>query len=81
MGSKPPLGLPEGSVRAILALMIAATVCVLSLWGKIVPDYLVRLVEVAFVGYGLVRATQWQSPAPPMPPADPADPPAPAPDG
>lgn len=80
MDSKPPLGLPPGSVRAALAILVTVSFCFLVVMGKAVPDNLDRLVELAFVGYGLVRAAQWQAPTDPPPsPAPVAAAPAPAP--
>jgi hypothetical protein len=77
MGKRAPLALPEGSVRAIIALAIIGTVCGMTALGKTVPEFLIRGFELALYGYGLVRAAQWQKDPPPPPAADPApaDPP------
>jgi hypothetical protein len=75
MGKRPPLGLPEGSIRALIALMIIGTVCGMTACGKPVPDFLVRGFELALFGYGLVRAAQWQKDPPPAADPAPADPP------
>lgn len=73
---KPPLGLPTGSVRAFLAITVTVTFCVLAAKGRPLPPDLVRLVEMAFGGYLLMRATQWQAPKdPPAAPPAVADPP------
>jgi hypothetical protein len=78
MGKRAPLALPEGSVRAIIALAIIGTVCGMTALGKTVPEFLIRGFELALYGYGLVRAAQWQKDPPPPPPPPPAADPAPA---
>jgi len=45
-----PLGLPEGTVRAICALMFAATACYLALAQRVTPEVFIPLV-MAIVGY------------------------------
>jgi hypothetical protein len=49
-----PLGIPAGSVRALLALVLLLTTCVMALLTKTVPDRLWSLTEMAvslyFVG-------------------------------
>ena len=45
-----PLGLPEGTVRAIFALMFAATACYLAVAQRVSADVFVPLV-MAIVGY------------------------------
>lgn len=53
---KPPLGLPEGSVRALLALVVVVTVCVMSALGKGIPELLGSLAGLAFGAYFLNRS-------------------------
>jgi len=38
MDNKQPLGLPEGSVRAVVLLMFVSTICFDAMWGKHVVD-------------------------------------------
>lgn len=38
--SKEPLGLPQGSVRAIMTLILLVTVCVMSVRHQPIPDLL-----------------------------------------
>lgn len=71
-----PLGLPEGSVRALIALLVVGVVCVMAFLGRTIPPMLERGFELALFGYGLVRAAQWQPGQPPPPPPDPNPPPA-----
>jgi hypothetical protein len=73
---KAAWGLPEGSVRALLVLLVTATACVLFYLGRPVPDLLAKLTEDAFLFYFLTRGIQWQAqravdPAPPEAPAAP----------
>jgi len=48
--SNQPLGLPEGTVRAIFALMFAATACYLAVAQRVKAEVFVPLV-MAIVGY------------------------------
>jgi hypothetical protein len=45
-----PLGLPKGSVRAIIALVVLATACYLTLTAANIPDWLNTVVS-AIVGF------------------------------
>jgi hypothetical protein len=45
-----PLGLPEGTVRAIFALMFAATACYLAIAQRVPSDVFLPVV-MAIVGY------------------------------
>ena len=45
-----PLGLPEGTVRAIFALMFAGTACYMALVQRAAPDVFLPMV-MAIVGY------------------------------
>lgn len=46
-----PLGLPEGSVRALLTLVIIGTVCAMYLLGKEIPEKLQYFAGIAFLTY------------------------------
>jgi len=48
--SEKPLGLPEGTVRAIFALMFAATACYLAVAQRVETDIFFPAV-MAIVGY------------------------------
>lgn len=50
MNTKEPLGLPKGSVRALIALMLVITFCVTGAVTKIIPQELITLVGV-IVGF------------------------------
>ena len=57
--AKPPLGIPEGSVRAILALALTGTVIAMSAFGRSVPGELWQFAALALGAYFAQR------PAPP----------------
>jgi hypothetical protein len=64
MEPKPPLGLPEGSVRAVIALILVLTVCLMAVWGRHIPETLGTAVGMAIAGYFSQRNN---SPPPPPP--------------
>lgn len=51
-----PLGVPVGSVRALLALLVLGTVCGLAAFGRPVPDKMWGLTEIVFAVYFVARA-------------------------
>ena len=50
MMSDAPLGLPEGTVRAVFALMFAATACYLAIAQRVATEMFLPVVT-AIVGY------------------------------
>lgn len=52
---REPLGMPRGSVRGIVALMLVTTTCALFLLGRAVPGELMTLVGVAMTYYFIQR--------------------------
>jgi hypothetical protein len=44
MDANEPLWMPRGSVRAIVALMLVATVCAAAILQRGVPDWLIAIV-------------------------------------
>jgi hypothetical protein len=58
---KATWGLPEGSIRALLVLLVTATACGLFYLGRPVPDLLAKLTEDGFLFYFLTRGIQWQA--------------------
>src|SRR3990172_3157799 len=81
---RPPLGLPTGSVRAVLALILCATMWYLVYLGEAVPGLLASAVLLVVAFYFGVRSTASPLPAvapgqaPGVPPP-PSLPPRPAP--
>lgn len=65
-----PLGLPEGSVRALLVIMLTAAFLYLCLTGGQVPAALEELVKWGTGGYGVMKLGQMllKAPSPPGPP-------------
>ncbi|MGA1819883.1 MAG: hypothetical protein ACMUHU_02620 [Thermoplasmatota archaeon] len=57
-GRGEPLGLPRGSVRALLLLSISLICWVLLIWGREVPNYLLNLVLVMIGYYFAFRVAQ-----------------------
>ena len=51
MNPNEPLGLPRGSVRAILALMVVGTMCALSIVGRLDVAILAGLGGMALNAY------------------------------
>ena len=45
-----PLGLPEGTVRAVFALMFAGTACYMAVAQRVTPEVFLPMV-MAIVGY------------------------------
>ena len=56
-----PLWMPEGSVRALLALLIVGTVMRRVVVGEAVPDEAWVLATLAAAGYGLMRTLRGTS--------------------
>lgn len=50
-----PLGMPRGSVRGLLALLIVGTACLLFILGRDVPEALIALVGAVIPYYFLHR--------------------------
>jgi hypothetical protein len=59
MDSKAPLGLPEGSVRACLALMPVVCVCVLAFLTRNAGliEFVKEMALAGFVSYGIMRVS------------------------
>jgi hypothetical protein len=55
-GGKPPLGLPEGSVRSVLALIVTGTVCGMAAFRVPVPDRLWEVLLLTLGAYFVSRA-------------------------
>jgi hypothetical protein len=51
VNSREPLGLPRGSVRAILAILLVGTVCALAIAGRIDEAAFMGLAGVALYAY------------------------------
>ena len=69
-----PLGLPTGSVRAILALLIISTICLLAVRAQTAPDWLLIFAGTAFGFYFGARSNSGAPPNPPLAPSvEPAD--------
>lgn len=64
--SGAPLGLPEGSVRAVLALLVILTVCAMAFLQRDIPDTLGALAGLVVAAYFSQRAND-----PPKPPEEP----------
>lgn len=62
--NQEPLGLPQGSVRAALAVGLTATICVMFILGSVIPDALMILVTAADAYYFAARSN---APAPVTP--------------
>ncbi|HKZ64436.1 MAG TPA: hypothetical protein VJ400_08335 [Thermoplasmata archaeon] len=60
---RPPLGLPTGSVRAVLALILCATMWYLVYRGEVVPELLASAVLLVVAFYFGVRSTASPLPA------------------
>jgi hypothetical protein len=65
MDAKPPLGLPEGSVRAVIALLLVLTCCRMAVAGRPIPEVLGTAVGMAIAGYSSPRSNP--PPSPPLP--------------
>lgn len=72
-----PLGLPEGSVRALLVIMLVGVFCYLCLTGGTIPPVLEEMVKWGGGAYGLLRAgtALLKAPGTPIPPGPPTAPP------
>ena len=53
----PPLWLPPGSIRAIMALILTITACGLVYTGAMVPEWFISLVTGYVSGYFIGRNT------------------------
>lgn len=58
MNRNLPLGLPEGSVRALLAILLTLTCCWLWLTGQTVPNELLAFAGVVVAYYFKTRADE-----------------------
>jgi len=56
--TKPPLGLPEGSVRAVLVVILVGAICLMCVLGRAVPDRLWGFGELALGFYFVARAVE-----------------------
>lgn len=65
LDSTQPLGLPEGSVRAVLVLMLVGVFLYLCVTGGKIPETLDELVKWGAGGYGLMRIGTRMLNAPP----------------
>lgn len=73
LNASEPLGLPPGSVRAIIALMVNAVGCYLFATGQPISTDFVSLLVLVDGAYFITRGVQQaQSPSQPAEPAVPA---------